>query len=235
MSRHGSGLPVCDDERVSPSTPSPASTTAAWHIIVPIKSRHRAKARLLAPDGVDKPELALALALDTLDVVTAVVRADRVIVVTEDDEVRSPMAERGITLVTDPGRGLNEAVRAGLTEAAERGPDLPVAVLLGDIPAVRPDELTAALRACAATESALVPDQDGSGTVLLTHHDARALTPRFGRGSAARHARRCTVLELDLPGLRHDVDDLEALHRAEQLGLGSHTARALSRRVAVPA
>lgn len=220
---------------VSTGTPSRSTATAAWHVIVPIKSRHRAKARLQAPAGVDKPELALALALDTLEVVTEVVRADRVIVVTEDDVVESRMSQRGVSTVADPGRGLNEAVRAGLAEAERRAPELPVAVLLGDIPAVRPDELSAALRACAATESALVPDHDGSGTVLLTHHDARALTPRFGRGSAARHARRCTVLELDLPGLRHDVDDLDALLRAERLGLGVHTAQALHGHEAVPA
>lgn len=210
-------------------SPSPAvARTSTWHVIVPVKSRFRAKARLLPPPEIDKPQLALALALDTLHAVLDVIPADRLIVVSEDDEVERAMAERGVRTVPDPGRGLNPAVQAGLSEAIRRGPGLPTAVLLGDLPALRPQDLSAGLRACAATESALIPDHDGDGTVLLTHHDPAALAPRFGRGSAARHARRCTVLSLDLPTLRHDVDDLESLHQAIDLGVGPHTTRALT-------
>ncbi|AKU16347.1 2-phospho-L-lactate guanylyltransferase [Luteipulveratus mongoliensis] len=194
--------------------------TSTWHIIVPIKSRFRAKSRLQPPSGIARPDLAFALAMDTLSVVLEVIRADRVIVVTEDDKITAEMAERDITVVPDPGRGLNGAVRVGLDEALRREPTLPTAVLLGDLPTLKADELYAGLRACAATESALVPDHDGSGTVLLTHHDPAALAPRFGRGSAARHARRCTVLELDLPTLRHDVDDIESLEAAVEMGIG---------------
>lgn len=198
-----------------------------WHLIVPVKSRFRAKARLLPPPEIDKPRLALALALDTLDAVLEVVPAEHLIVVSEDDEVERVMADRGVRTVPDPGRGLNPAVQAGLSEAIRRDPALPTAVLLGDLPALRPQDLSAGLRACAATESALIPDHDGDGTVLLSHHDPASLAPRFGRGSAARHARRCTVLPLDLPTLRHDVDDLDSLQQAIELGVGPHTAAAL--------
>lgn len=206
------------------SAPAPTST---WHIVVPIKSRFTAKSRLHPPEGVDKPRLALAVAMDTLEAVLAVVRADRVIVVTEDDEVRRLMDQRGVSTVDDPGRGLNSAVRAGLVEATRRDESLPTAVLLGDLPALRPDELFAGLRACAATESALVPDHDGDGSVLVTHHDPQALAPAFGRGSAARHARRCAVLPLQLPTLRHDVDDLDSLRVAVELGVGRWCRREL--------
>lgn len=209
------------DARTSPTR------TATWHVIVPVKSRFRAKARLLPPPEIDKPQLALALALDTLDAVLEVIPAERLIVVTEDDEVERAMSQRDVDTVPDPTRGLNPAVQAGLDEAVRRNETLPTAVLLGDLPALRPHDLSAGLRACAATESALIPDHNGDGTVLLAHHDPAALAPRFGRGSAARHARRCTVLELDLPTLRHDVDDLESLHEAVELGVGQHTERAL--------
>ncbi|MDE9367840.1 2-phospho-L-lactate guanylyltransferase [Luteipulveratus sp. YIM 133132] len=201
--------------------------TSAWHVIVPVKSRFRAKSRLRPPAGVARADLAFALAMDTLSVVREVVRADRVIVVTEDDLVSAEMARHDITTVPDPGRGLNGAVREGLHEATRRDSRLPAAVLLGDLPALRAEELSAGLRACAATESALVPDREGSGTVLLTHHDATALAPRFGRGSAARHARRCTVLQLDLPTLRHDVDDIGSLERAIEMGIGPWSSRVL--------
>lgn len=209
-------------------SPEPTSArTGTWHVIVPVKSRFRAKARLLPPPEIDKPQLALALALDTLDAVLEVVPPERLIVVSEDDEVDRAMANRDVQTVADPARGLNPAVQAGLAEAVRRGPHRPAAVLLGDLPALRPADLSAGLRACAATESALIPDHDGSGTVLLTHHDPAALAPRFGRGSAARHARQSTVLSLDLPSLRHDVDDLDSLALAVDLGVGPHTARVL--------
>jgi 2-phospho-L-lactate/phosphoenolpyruvate guanylyltransferase len=207
--------------------PTTRTRTATWHVIVPVKSRFRAKARLLPPPEIDKPLLALALALDTLHAVLEVIPAERLIVVTEDDEVEREMAKRGVRTVPDPARGLNPAVQAGLAEAIRRDESLPTAVLLGDLPALQPSDLSAGLRACAATESALIPDHDGDGTVLLTHHDPAALAPRFGRGSAARHARRCTILDLDLPTLRHDVDDLESLDRAVELGVGAYTQRAL--------
>ncbi|WP_018155462.1 2-phospho-L-lactate guanylyltransferase [Demetria terragena] len=205
---------------------SPARTTT-WHVIVPVKSRFRAKARLLPPPEIDKPRLALALALDTLEAVLQVIPPERLIVVTEDDEVEAAMARYDVRTVPDPARGLNPAVQAGLAEAVRRDATVPTAVLLGDLPALQPADLSAGLRACAATESALIPDHDGDGSVLMTHHDPSALAPRFGRGSAARHARRCTVLELDLPTLRHDVDDLESLERAVELGVGRFTAEAL--------
>lgn len=213
---------------MSTVVPVPQGTTSTWHVVVPVKSRFAAKARLHPPAGVDKPSLALALALDTLETVLQVIRRERVIVVTADDEVTAQMDRWGVGVVADPGRGLNGAVRAGLDEAVHREESVAAAVLLGDLPALRADELRAGLRACAATESALVPDRDGRGTVLLTHHDPRALAPAFGHGSAALHARRCTVMELDLPTLRHDVDDLDGLHEARRLGLGPRTSRVLA-------
>jgi 2-phospho-L-lactate guanylyltransferase len=74
-----------------------------------------------------------------------------------------------------------------------------------------------------------VPDADGTGTVLLSALDSEHLVPAFGEGSAARHARLGhTLLELPLPGLRTDVDDLASLTAAAQLGLGPHTRAALA-------
>ena len=59
--------------------------------------------------------------------------------------------------------------------------------------------------ACAAHPAALVPDADGTGTVLLTSTTGQP-DPQFGPGSAARHGEHAVRLELDLPGLRRDVD-----------------------------
>lgn len=202
-----------------------SAVTSTWHVIVPVKHSANGKSRLRAPAGVRRQDLALAIALDTLGAVLRVVPPSQVLVVTADPEIRLQMRDLGAVLVDDPGRGLNPAVAAGIDASSVRAPRSPAAVLLGDLPALTPEELSDGLAACAAVEAAVVPDHDGTGTVLISHHDASRLVPRFGTGSAARHARSATVLELDLPRLRTDVDDDESLHRAIELGVGPWTRR----------
>ena len=107
----------------------------------------------------------------------------------------------------------------------ERVLDLgPTAVLLGDIPTLRPEDLVNALSVCAAHPLALVPDASGRGTVLLTALSPRDLHPQFGPDSARKHSRDCIRLDLDLPALRTDVDDDQSLRHAITIGVGRHTA-----------
>lgn len=202
-----------------------SAVTSTWHVIVPVKHSANGKSRLRPPAGVRRQDLALAIALDTLGAVLRVVPAAQVLIVSADPEIRLQMRDLGAVLVDDPGRGLNSAVAAGIDCASVLAPSSPAAVLLGDLPALTPTELTDGLAACAAVEAAVVPDHEGTGTVLISHHDAARLVPRFGTGSAARHARSATTLELDLPRLRTDVDDDESLRRALALGVGPWTAR----------
>ncbi|RNI23257.1 2-phospho-L-lactate guanylyltransferase [Flexivirga caeni] len=204
-----------------------SAVTSTWHVIVPVKHSAHGKSRLRTPAGIRRQELALAIALDTLDAALQVVPAAQVVVVTSDPEVRGHLERRGAVLTDDPGRGLNPAIVAGIDTVRSTTPHVPAAVLLGDLPALTPDTLAEGLAACAAVEAAVVPDHDDTGTVLISHHDAARLVPRFGSGSAARHARSATVLELDLPRLRTDVDDDESLARAVELGVGAHTAGVL--------
>ena len=195
-----------------------------WHLVVPVKRAVAAKTRLEPPPPLSRPELARAVARDTLEAVCRAVPAAQVTVVTSDDSARRLAEALGAGLVDDPAAGLDAAVRAGL--GAARGPWR--AVLLGDLPALTEEELCAALDACAAYPAAVVPDSQGTGTVLLT--STRSLPePRFGPGSAARHARTATLLPLDLPRLRRDVDTWADLGEALALGVGPHTRAALTR------
>lgn len=207
-----------------------APVTSTWHVVVPVKDHRQGKSRLHPPHGVQRIDLALAIAVDTLDAVLEVVPADHLVVVTSDPQVRAHVGGRGARLVPDPGRGLNAAVSTGIADVVGREGPVAGAVLLGDLPALNPDELYDGLRACAAAESAVVPDFEAVGTVLLAHHDATRLQPRFGTGSAARHARSATRLDLPLPRLRTDVDDDTGLTRAIELGLGSATTAVLAGR-----
>ncbi len=204
------------------------STPWPWTVILPIKGGSQAKTRLAAL-GERRRVVAAAVAADTITAVAGSSRVARIIVVTADDDVRA-MADRfGAFAVADPGRGLNEAVTAALQTAPSHRPS---AVLLADVPAVWPDDIAAALDACAAALAdgatrAVVPDAQGEGTVLLAAAYPAAVRPNFGLGSAHRHmAGGAVVLDVALPRLRRDVDTPEDLAAALDLGAGQATREA---------
>lgn len=198
----------------------------SWQLIVPIKHAEAAKSRLVPPPPLSRQELARAMAADTLEAVCAALPPARVLVVTSDPSATAGAQSLGAPVLTDPGSGLNAALRAGAAWWRDRT-DGPLGVLLGDLPALRPTDLLAALEACATHPRAVVPDREGSGTVLLTV-TAGELEPRFGAGSAARHGLDASVLALDLPRLRTDVDDVTSLAEVAGLGVGRHTAAVLA-------
>jgi 2-phospho-L-lactate guanylyltransferase len=118
--------------------------------------------------------------------------------------------------------GLNEGVAEAAGIAAQRWPTDGIAALVGDLPALRSQELTAALADAANHPRAFVADSAGTGTTLLTARPGVALRPAFGPGSAARHAQLAVAVSAG-PGLRADVDTAEDLSRARLLGLGRST------------
>ncbi|MCU1537731.1 MAG: 2-phospho-L-lactate guanylyltransferase CofC [Humibacillus sp.] len=196
-----------------------------WHVVIPVKQTRVGKSRLGPALGVDRARVSRAIADDTITAAVGAVGAQRVTLVTSDAGLAQTWSDVGVRVVADPERGLNAAVVAGcaLTPAAGRS-----AALLGDVPALRPDDLRQALAAALAHDQSFVPDSAGDGTVLRCGRD---FVPRFGRDSAARHERDGAVrLELDLPRLRTDVDDGPSLELAGRLGLGGFTRRLLARR-----
>ena len=198
-----------------------------WRLVVPVKGRLTAKSRLHPPAGVARADLAHAFALDTITAAAAVIPPAQLFVVTADELTATFVRDWGGIVVADQGDGLNPAIRLGIGRAdAELGPG-PTAVLLGDIPTLRPQDLIAALLACRRHRAALVPDASGTGTVLLSALSANDLHPRFGPGSAREHSRDCVRLDLDLPALRTDVDDDRTLRTAIAIGVGRHTALVL--------
>lgn len=224
-----------DGQDPAPDPGADVRATVRWHLVVPVKDAQRAKTRLEAPLPLSRPELARAVAQDTLEAACAALGAGRVTVVTSDPVVTAAAHAAGCRVSPDPGLGLNAAVRAGWasleglvrggTDAAGR---TAWAAMLGDLPALRAEDLRAALAACSRHPRAVVPDADGTGTVLLTSTVAPP-EPRFGTGSAARHAEDAELLDLDLASLRRDVDTAEDLRAALALGVGRHTTLALRR------
>ncbi len=198
-----------------------------WLAVVPVKRLAGAKSRLRgALPGVPHEDLALALVLDTVVAALACPALAGLVVVTDDPAVRAPVLSLGAQVVPDrPGAGLNPAFAHGAALAAGR----PVAALAGDLPALRADELAAALSVAGTAARGFVADIEGTGTTLLTALPGVALDPRFGPGSAAAHAASGAVpLAGSWPTLRQDVDTPEDLRAAARLGPGPHTAALLT-------
>jgi 2-phospho-L-lactate guanylyltransferase len=204
----------------------------SWSVVVPAKRLAVAKTRLrpLTADRDDADaahrELVLALLADTVAATVACPAVGAVLVVTDDPAAAAVVRELGARTVADePDRGLNPALEHG----ARNAPGTAVAALSSDLPALRPEELTAALRAAEGSARAFVPDAQGTGTTLLTALGTELL-PRFGPGSAEAHlAGGATALSGDWPGLLRDVDTAADLRAAVILGAGPRTTALLGR------
>jgi 2-phospho-L-lactate/phosphoenolpyruvate guanylyltransferase len=215
------------------------SALFTWTVVLPVKVLARAKSRLAVLAGPRRSELALALASDTVCAVLNCPDVAHVVVVTADPVAGPRLAALGADVVADeppggPGLdgGLNAALVHGAAIALRRWPGTGVAALAADLPALRPAELSRALRsvriesAAQTTTAAFVADAAGVGTTMYAVPPGRPFLPRFGGASRARHAAGGGH-ELDLPGipgLRRDVDTPEDLRAALALGVGARTA-----------
>lgn len=197
---------------------------------MPVKPAARAKSRLDAP-GVGRADLARAIALDTLAAATACDAVAQVVVVTGDAALAREAATIPALRFVPEGEpaGLDAAVATGVA-AIDPGSRMPRAALLGDLPALRPDDLGEALRDAASVPRAVVPDAEGTGSTLVTSGPGVEWASSFGDGSFARHvALGCTALQIpDASTLRRDVDTAEQLAAARALGLGPRTAALLA-------
>jgi 2-phospho-L-lactate/phosphoenolpyruvate guanylyltransferase len=242
---------------VYPDTARSSATVTAqsWSLVIPVKVLAQAKSRLAGLTGTTRPELALAMAADTIAAAAAAASVAAVLVVTDDPAVNEIATGLGALVLADrPAAGLNDALAYGAAHAQTLWPERGRAGLAGDLPAARPDELTAALAAAARLGEAFVPDADGTGTVLYAAAPGVEFRPQFGPGSRDRHLANGaveigpgeigaaeigtaeigtaetgeTAQHAALAGLRRDVDTVDDLRRAAELGLGERTRALLA-------
>lgn len=206
--------------------PTHAAARGSWCLVVPAKRLGAAKSRLGAyPDDL-RADLALAFAADTVEAALRASRVARVLAVTVDPRLAGVLSALGALVVADePGGGLNEALAHGASVARRRFPDLGVAALSADLPALRAADLDEALRAAASHDRAFVSDTPRIGTTMLTARAGRALTPRFGGPSRAAHlaSGAAEIAAPPLDSLRRDVDTPADLAAALRLGAGPRT------------
>ena len=230
--------PDADPETAQPVTrqsarPQPLS----WSLVIPVKVLAQAKSRLVGIAGQRRSELALAMAADTIAAAVSAPSVSAVLVVTDDPAVTDIAAGLGALVLPDaPAAGLNDALTHGATFSEATWPERGRAGLAGDLPAARPAELTAALAAAARLGAAFVPDADGTGTVLYAAAPGSEFRPQFGPASRDRHlasgAAEIGTAEIEadrFAGLRRDVDTMEDLRLAAEIGLGPRTRALLAR------
>ncbi|WP_431960670.1 2-phospho-L-lactate guanylyltransferase [Actinacidiphila sp. bgisy160] len=208
------------------------SPPVEWSLVVPLKPLTAAKSRLAEAVGPVRTGLALAFAQDTVAAALACEAVRNVTVVTDDPLAGAALGALGARIQPDsPAAGLNAALRHGAEAVRQSLPAAAVAALNADLPALRPAELAAVLRAAGRCPGrSFLADAAGIGTTLLAATPGAALAPAFGGPSRARH-RASGAHEIALPdvdSVRRDVDTGEDLTAALVLGVGPHT-RALLR------
>ena len=212
-----------------------------WTVLVPVKPSVLGKSRL-AVDAVDRVAIARAVALDTIAAAAACEAVERVVVVTDDaglvlqaarhpgSALRRGDAERRRGADPAARRARRRTERGDRPGAAAVGEGMPRAALLGDLPALRSEDLAAALSAAAEVERGVVADAEGTGSTLVTARAGIPWISAFGEGSFAAHL-ALGFAALPVPEdstLRRDVDTADQLAQATALGLGRRTAALLA-------
>lgn len=195
-----------------------------WTLVVPIKPRGLAKSRLSGFPDHQRRQFARAFALDAMHAMLTSPLVDHIIVVGDDGGARD--GDR-VSVVPDPGHGLIAAIHTGLAVADDTSP---TAIVVADLPALRATEVTRALATAAGFDFSLICDRVGTGSTMLMGRDRHLLKPHFGERSRAAHvaAGAHDLVDLDVPGLRCDVDTSVDLWDARRLGVGQHTEDVLA-------
>lgn len=205
--------------------------TNQWQVLVPVKALDMAKSRLelVAPM---RRSLAMAMLHDVAEACTQAEGVGAVTVVSADDEAVDVPATASLRC---RGEDLNEDLVAAIDATRRSLPDVGIAIVVADLPALRAVDLKAVLDAAPRDRASFVAGRDGGTTVLILPAGVD-VEPSFGPGSAARHAVVATSCADAAPGVRCDVDSMDDLNEAARLGVGRHTVAWLRemRRAAAP-
>lgn len=214
-----------------------------WVVVVPFKGTEEVKSRLATRfQSDDRIDLAFAFLADTVTAALAVDSVTHLLIVSSDLTIARrliaavPNDNASISVVSDPGRGLNSAVLAGIANVRRIKRDSGVAVLTGDLAVLHPADLADALSLAAAASAeghplSFVPDRKGSGTTMIALAAGQDAKPRFGRQSCAAHT-AAGYLPLEVAqesSLRLDIDGVADLEAAYFYGLGKATTDLLDR------
>lgn len=207
------------------------------HVVIAVKDLVAAKTRLAdAFEDAVRARLVVAMFRDTVTAAQEVDAVSAITVVTPDHTVAEVAAELGARVVEEPCdrsprdsvARLNSAFSSAASEVRALGDD-DIIALQADLPALRSVELAQAYELAATGSRSVVSDHHGTGTAaLILKGRSEEFTPLFGPASAKRH-RESGAHNLDghWPGLRLDVDTIDDVREAFELGVGPATAAVL--------
>ncbi len=208
--------------------------------VVPVKQIANAKQRLGGLLSAEqRAQLFRAMFEDVLEAATTCDRVDRVIVVTDDDQVADIGTAYGAEIRPEPSPpGLIESVTAMGEALAQEGVESMV-FLPADIPLITVEELEVALDGFGrggTAECLIVPAEDLGGTNCIVTSPPNCMTFGFGEDSFRRHLRLAGERDIEpavakLPGIGLDIDTPDDLRecgeRIEAASLETNTARLL--------
>ncbi len=180
---------------------------------------------------LERLRLARALAEDTIEVVRSCPAVSTTCVLTRDDATAHWIADTWPDVAVareQPTEDLNSALARAVSDQRAGRLDASVAVVTGDLPALRSDDLTDLIRLATADGGVcLVPDRSEHGTTILLLPAGALLAFRFGCDSAARHRAGGARIVSASDGARCDVDTRDDLAMAARIGVGARTRAAL--------
>ena len=189
--------------------------------VVPVKDLWGTKSRL---KPILNPGARAGLTLYMMGrVVSAISGAgvENVCVVSPDPIVLDEARRRGAEPLLQESRGLNPALEEGRRWAMDRG-TTSLLVLLGDLPLLDAEDVSAVLEQVGETPSVTIsPDGVHAGTNALLLRPPDALPFAFGPGSYEAHLRAARERGLDVrvcerPHLAFDLDTAEDLGRLKE-------------------
>lgn len=216
----------------------------SWLVLIPMKTLAYAKSRLDLPDP-QRRHLARAFYYDVLEAVSECARVATIAVVTADPQLLLDAHRHGAIAIKEPTMSafdldfdhldsdeasqMNQALSAALDKLKSEHGHTHVAIVTGDLPCARAEDLDAVLERALHHSFAFVRDENGQGTTMVMSTTSRKLPAVFGPMSAERFVKLGAVDLSDEvpPRIRTDVDTLGDLAQAVALGVGPHTREAV--------
>jgi 2-phospho-L-lactate guanylyltransferase len=207
------------------------SAGGIW-LAIPVKDSAAAKQRLAPVLPADlRQALALAMLEDVLAAVAGVAGLAGRILVTTDPEAERLAARYSCECMAEGAdAGHTGAVAAAAARLAREKRDT-MLTLPGDIPLVRPVEITQLIAAHRAAPSfTIAPSQDERGSNAILISPPNAVPLRFGEDSffphlAAAEERSITPSVVRLPGIALDIDNPADLAHFARLGSPTRAGR----------
>ncbi len=157
-------------------------------------------------DNTARQRLMRAMLARVVDVVREVVPPDHICLIGPSLHGQAD----GLTLLDDPGKGLNTAADVAREQVMRIGASR-IVVLFADLPLILPEDVRLLAKASGIVIAA---DRHGTGTnaLSLPLPAARGFAFAFGTGSRARHQAEAERLGLiaetiHSPGLARDIDE----------------------------